>query len=114
VHETVAPSAQRSVRPRVPGALRARPVATVEPRSVGGGPIGAYQRCCTQLVEHRGSFIAKYMGDGVLAYFGYPERMSMMPNSRCAPGSVLSTRFQKLVTNAGSRCKCELVLRLGS
>ena len=56
--------------------------------------IGAYQRCCTQLVEHKGGFIAKYIGDGVLTYFGYLERMSMMPNSRCAPGSVLSTRFQ--------------------
>ena len=66
-----------------------------QPRSRGlAGIIGAYQRCCTQLVEHKGGFIAKYIGDGVLAYFGYLERMSMMPNSRCAPGSVLSTRFQ--------------------
>src|SRR5215813_3039517 len=35
--------------------------------------IGAYHRCCTELVERNGGFVAKYMGDGVLAYFGYPR-----------------------------------------
>jgi SAM domain (Sterile alpha motif)/Adenylate and Guanylate cyclase catalytic domain len=35
--------------------------------------IGAYHRCCASLIERRGGFVAKYMGDGVLAYFGYPQ-----------------------------------------
>jgi class 3 adenylate cyclase/tetratricopeptide (TPR) repeat protein len=35
--------------------------------------IGAYHRRCTELIEHNGGFVAKYMGDGVLAYFGYPQ-----------------------------------------
>src|SRR5262249_6235139 len=35
--------------------------------------ISAYRRCCTELVERNGGFVAKYMGDGVLAYFGYPR-----------------------------------------
>jgi class 3 adenylate cyclase len=34
--------------------------------------ITAYHRSCTELVERNGGFVAKYMGDGVLAYFGYP------------------------------------------
>src|SRR5712675_409239 len=37
------------------------------------GIIGEYQRCCAVLVERNGGFVAKYMGDGVLAYFGYPQ-----------------------------------------
>src|SRR6266446_1863810 len=37
------------------------------------GIIGAYQRCCAVLVERNGGFVAKFMGDGVLAYFGYPR-----------------------------------------
>src|SRR5689334_5428048 len=35
--------------------------------------IGDYHRCTTELVERHGGFVAKYMGDGVLAYFGYPR-----------------------------------------
>jgi class 3 adenylate cyclase/predicted ATPase len=35
--------------------------------------IGAYHRCCTEQITKAGGFVAKYMGDGVLAYFGYPQ-----------------------------------------
>src|SRR5215472_6366975 len=35
--------------------------------------IGAYNRCVAAVVEGAGGFVAKYMGDGVLAYFGYPR-----------------------------------------
>ena len=35
--------------------------------------ITAYQKCVTLTVRHFGGFVAKYMGDGVLVYFGYPE-----------------------------------------
>jgi len=35
--------------------------------------VGAYHRCVTDTVDRFGGFVAKYMGDGVLVYFGYPE-----------------------------------------
>ena len=35
--------------------------------------ISAYQKCVTETVQRFGGFVAKYMGDGVLVYFGYPE-----------------------------------------
>jgi len=35
--------------------------------------ISAYQKCAAQTVRRFGGFVAKYMGDGVLVYFGYPE-----------------------------------------
>src|ERR1700730_3710313 len=35
--------------------------------------IGGYQRRCTEVIIKAGGFVAKYMGDGVLAYFGYPH-----------------------------------------
>ena len=35
--------------------------------------IGAYHRCCADVIARAGGFVGKYMGDGVLAYFGYPH-----------------------------------------
>src|SRR4051812_11372703 len=35
--------------------------------------ISAYQRCVTETVGRLGGFVARYMGDGVLVYFGYPQ-----------------------------------------
>jgi class 3 adenylate cyclase len=35
--------------------------------------VGAYHRCVADTVARFGGFVAKYMGDGVLVYFGYPE-----------------------------------------
>src|SRR6202011_252937 len=37
------------------------------------GIIRAYHRCCDDQIAKGGGFVAKYMGDGVLAYFGYPQ-----------------------------------------
>jgi class 3 adenylate cyclase len=34
--------------------------------------IAAYQRCVAVTVRRSGGFVARYMGDGVLIYFGYP------------------------------------------
>jgi class 3 adenylate cyclase len=35
--------------------------------------ISAYQNSVTETVQRFGGFVAKYMGDGVLVYFGYPQ-----------------------------------------
>ena len=35
--------------------------------------ISAYQKCVTETVQRFGGFVAKYMGDGALIYFGYPQ-----------------------------------------
>jgi class 3 adenylate cyclase len=35
--------------------------------------IGAYQRCVAETVARFNGFVAKYMGDGVLVYVGYPR-----------------------------------------
>jgi class 3 adenylate cyclase/predicted ATPase len=37
------------------------------------GIIAAYNICCADLIERNGGYVAKYLGDGVLAYFGYPQ-----------------------------------------
>ncbi len=35
--------------------------------------ISAYQRCVAETVRRFDGFVAKFMGDGVLVYFGYPQ-----------------------------------------
>ena len=35
--------------------------------------IGAYHRAVAEQVGRFGGYVAKYMGDGVLSYFGYPQ-----------------------------------------
>jgi class 3 adenylate cyclase len=35
--------------------------------------ISAYQKCVAETMQRFGGFVAKYMGDGVLIYFGYPQ-----------------------------------------
>ncbi|MFY9839950.1 MAG: adenylate/guanylate cyclase domain-containing protein, partial [Xanthobacteraceae bacterium] len=35
--------------------------------------ISAYQKCIAEVVRRLGGYVAKYLGDGVLVYFGYPK-----------------------------------------
>src|SRR5262249_28655285 len=35
--------------------------------------ISTYHKCVAETVGRFGGFVAKYMGDGVLIYFGYPQ-----------------------------------------
>ena len=35
--------------------------------------ISAYQKCVAETVRNFGGFVAQYLGDGVLLYFGYPQ-----------------------------------------
>jgi class 3 adenylate cyclase len=37
------------------------------------GVIRAYHRCCADVIGRWDGYIAKYMGDGVLAYYGWPQ-----------------------------------------
>jgi len=46
--------------------------ARIDPEDLRG-IIGAYHRCVTEIVEGFDGFVARYMGDGVLVYFGYPQ-----------------------------------------
>jgi class 3 adenylate cyclase len=35
--------------------------------------ISAYQQCVAEIVRQHDGFVARYLGDGVLVYFGYPQ-----------------------------------------
>jgi len=64
------------------------------------GIIGSYHRCCTELVEHNGGFVAKYIGDGVLVYFGYPQAHEHDAERAVRAGLALVEAVPKLETAA--------------
>ena len=64
--------------------------------------IGTYHRCCAGPIESNGGFIAKYMGDGVLAYFGYPQAHEHDAERAVQAGLAIVEEAPKLVTVAGS------------
>src|SRR5215469_10813063 len=84
--------------PHLPSAASS---ARLDPEDLRG-IITAYHRCCTELVERNGGFVAKYMGDGVLAYFGYPQAHEHDAERAVRAGLSLVELVPKLATNAGS------------
>jgi class 3 adenylate cyclase/predicted ATPase len=64
--------------------------------------IGTYHRCCTELIERNGGFVAKYMGDGVLAYFGYPLAHEHDAERAVRAGLALVEAVPKLTTAAAA------------
>jgi class 3 adenylate cyclase len=75
--------------------------------------IGAYHRCCAEMVERNGGFVAKYMGDGVLAYFGYPQAHEHDAERAVRAGLNVVEAVPKLATNAGSPLRVRVGIATG-
>jgi class 3 adenylate cyclase/tetratricopeptide (TPR) repeat protein len=63
--------------------------------------VGAYHRRCADLITRAGGFVARYMGDGVLAYFGYPHALEHDAERAVRAGLSLVEAVPKLKTAAG-------------
>ena len=66
------------------------------------GIIAAYHKCCATLIASNGGFVAKYMGDGVLAYFGYPQAHEHDVERAVRAGLAIVEAAPKLETAAGA------------
>jgi class 3 adenylate cyclase/predicted ATPase len=64
------------------------------------GIIGVYHSCCAELVERHGGFVASYMGDGVMCYFGYPQAHEHDAERAVRAGLALVEAVPKLTTAA--------------
>lgn len=60
--------------------------------------ISAYQRCVAETVRRFDGFVAKYMGDGALVYFGYPEAHEDDPERAVRAGLELVPAVRGLQT----------------
>jgi len=78
------------------------------------GIIGAYHRCCTELIERNGGFVARYMGDGVLAYFGYPRAHEHDAERAIQAGLALVEAAPKLTSPTGSPLQVRIGIATGS
>ena len=77
------------------------------------GIIGAYQRCCAVQVERNAGFVAKYMGDGVLAYFGYPQAHEDDAERSVRAGLAVVEAVPKLASAAGSPLQVRVGIATG-
>ena len=62
--------------------------------------ISAYQKCVAETVQRFGGFVAKYMGDGVLIYFGYPQAHEDDAERAVRAGLELAAAVGQLKTHA--------------
>ena len=64
--------------------------------------LAAYHACCSGLIEANGGFVAKYMGDGALAYFGYPQAHEHDAENAVLAALAIVAAAPKLDTPAGA------------
>ena len=64
--------------------------------------ISAYQKCVAEIVGRFGGFVAKYMGDGVLVYFGFPRAHEDDAERAVRAGIDMIAAVGRLGTSAGT------------
>jgi hypothetical protein len=68
--------------------------------------ISVYQSCVAETVRRFGGFVAKYMGDGVLIYFGYPQAHEDDAERAVRAGLELVAAVNGLKTHAALKNTC--------
>jgi class 3 adenylate cyclase/predicted ATPase len=72
--------------------------------------IAAYHRCCADIVGRYRGMIARFMGDGALAYFGYPQAHEDDAECAVRAGLALIEAMSRLETGRGA---ARLQVRIG-
>ena len=62
--------------------------------------LGAYHAAVAEVVDAFGGYVAKYMGDGVLAYFGYPQAHEHDAEQAVRAGLALIDRVRQVESSA--------------
>jgi class 3 adenylate cyclase len=75
--------------------------------------VGAYHRSCAKQITKAGGFVAKYMGDGVLTYFGYPQAHEHDAERAVLAGLALAEAVPKLKTAAGTPLQVRVGIATG-
>jgi class 3 adenylate cyclase/predicted ATPase len=86
--------------------------AGLDPEDMGR-VIRAYQDCCSEAVERWGGHVAKYMGDGVLAYFGWPQAHEDEAERAVRAGLAIIDALAGVETPTGDRLAARVGIATG-
>src|SRR5262245_56568666 len=75
--------------------------------------ISAYQKCVAEAVHHFGGFVARYVGDGVLVYFGYPQAHEDDAERAIRAGLELITSVSALKSRVSLQTRVGIATGLG-
>jgi class 3 adenylate cyclase len=75
--------------------------------------IGAYHDCIAGVIARNEGVIARYMGDGVLAYFGYPQAHEDDAEQATRAGLTLVDAVANLQTDIGTRLQVRVGISTG-
>ncbi len=75
--------------------------------------VGAYHRSCAEQITKAGGFVARYMGDGLLAYFGYPQAHEHDAERAVLAGLALVEAVPMLMTAAGAPLQVRVGIATG-
>jgi class 3 adenylate cyclase/predicted ATPase len=86
--------------------------ARLDPEDMGG-VIRAYQGCCAEVIGRWGGHVAKYMGDGVLAYFGWPQAHEDEAERAVRAGLDLTDAIELLAAPSGEALAARVGIATG-
>ena len=75
--------------------------------------IGSYHKCVSDIMERFEGFVARYMGDGVLIYFGYPQAQEDDAERAVRAGLEVVAAVPSLKASAGADLQCRIGLATG-
>ena len=64
--------------------------------------LAEYQDICQSVVDEEGGYVAKFMGDGMLAYFGYPVAMKNSATNAVSAALGIIERVKRLTRPGGA------------
>jgi class 3 adenylate cyclase/tetratricopeptide (TPR) repeat protein len=75
--------------------------------------VSSYQDCCTGIIDSLGGHVAQYMGDGVLAYFGYPQAYGDDAERAVRAGLELARAVGRLQSHEGMPLRVRIGIATG-
>ena len=73
----------------------------------------AYQDACSRVIQRHGGYVAKYMGDGILAYFGFPTAAETDAEHAIDAGLEIITRMREMRADFSLPKALSLRVRIG-